>query len=182
MKRAMFSNLGRDLVAARTTLALAMVLLVIHGIVEMRGGFEMAWPWYEMLGLSREGLAGGRLWQLVTHGLLHGNWLHLGLNLMVLLAVGARLERIGGPSLMLRTLLVGLLGGGIAHLLLTGNAPWPLVGISGGVFAAILCLTGISPESRMWPVPISGRNLGLGILLASALLASLNPGLGLGSW
>jgi membrane associated rhomboid family serine protease len=178
----MFPNLGHDLLAARTTLALAGLLFLIHLVVELRGGFETAWGSYEAFGLTRDGVFEGKVWQLLTHGLLHGNWLHLGLNVLALLAVGSRLERIGGPSLMLRMLLAGLLGGGLAQLTLSGPNAWPLVGLSGALFAAILCLTGISPGSRMWPLPISGRNLGLGVLLASALLASLNPQLGWGAW
>lgn len=182
MKDDMFSNLWRDLLSARSVLAVSVLLVAIHVAVEIRGGFESVWMWYETLGLTRAGVAKGWFWQLGTHALLHGHWLHLGLNVLALLLVGSRLVRIGGPSMFLRVIGAGILAGGVLHLLLAGSNPWPLVGISGGVFAAVLFLTSISPGSRMWPLPVSGKNLGLGVMIACALLASLNPALGWGAW
>jgi len=178
----MLSVQMKDVLAARTTWCLAVLLVGIHLTVVLSGGPDEVSSWYLTLGLSRERLFQGELWQLVTHGLLHGDWLHLGLNVFALLAVGARLEKVGGRTLLFRVVFAGLLGGGLAHVLLSGSETQCLVGISGVVFAAILCLTGISPESRMWPLPLSGRSFGLGVLLTSGILASLNPRLGLGDW
>lgn len=178
----MFSSQFRDLAAARMTWCAVMLLLVIHFVVEQRGGPEAVPSWFWTFGLSREGVEKGSVWQILTHGFLHGDWIHLGLNLLALLAFGSRLERIGGPELLVKIAVVGLSGGGGAHLMLSGSSSQCLVGVSGVVFAAILCLTGVSPESRMWPMPVSGRNFGLGVLVASALLASLNPRLGWGVW
>lgn len=172
----------RDLAAARSVLLLVVLLAAIHACVSWRGGVEAVWAWYEALGLSRAGILGGKVWQFVSHAFLHGHEWHLGLNLIALLLVGARLERIGGPGMFARVIGLGVVFGGVAHLLLAGSSPWPLVGISGGIFAGIVFLTGISPESRMWPLPISGKNFGWGVLAASALLASLHPGLALGPW
>ena len=178
----MLIHQARDLVAARVTLILAALLFVIHGVVEVCGGPEGISAWYLTFGLSREGLLQGQVWQLFTYGFLHGDWLHLGLNLLALLAVGARLERIGGPEMVLKTVAIGLLGGGVSHVALSGSDSQVLVGVSGAVFAGVLCLCGISPGSRMWPLPISGKNFGYGVLIASAVLASLNPRLRLGGW
>lgn len=178
----MFSSQLRDLMAARTTWCMALVLSIIHSVVEHRGGPDAVASWFWTFGLSQDGVEKGYIWQVVTHGLLHGDWIHLGLNGVALLAIGSRLERIGGSALLIKIVLAGLLGGGAFHLLLSGSSSQCLVGVSGVVFAAILCLTSISPESRMWPVRVSGRNFGLGVLVASALLASLNPRLGWGGW
>jgi membrane associated rhomboid family serine protease len=77
-------------------------------------------------------------------------------------------------------LLGGWLSGGLFHLMLCGKGTAdPLVGISGGVAALLLWLTGVSPGSRMWPLAVSGRNLGIGVLLASGILALMNPKLGI---
>jgi membrane associated rhomboid family serine protease len=50
--------------------------------------------------------------------------------------------------------------------------------MSGGCLALLLLLTTLSPQSRMMPLPVSGRSLGFGILLAALLLALVNPHLG----
>ena len=56
-----------------------------------------------------------------------------------------------------------------------------LVGASGGIFALILWLTTMSPQSRMLLLPLSARNLGLGLLIASGALAVATPWLPAGS-
>jgi membrane associated rhomboid family serine protease len=79
------------------------------------------------------------------------------------------------------TLLLGVLGGGIGHLWLApGGADAPLlVGLSGGCLGLLLLLVTLSPQSRMMPLPLSGRSLGLGVLSAELFLTLLNPSLGL---
>lgn len=154
------------------------VLLVIQSILAAFGGYERVPQFYEDLGLSRDGLVHGKVWQLVTHGLVHANWLHLGLNAVALLAVGPRLERIGGLRLWSSLVLGGLLAGGAMYLLTEVVDERPLVGASGCVMAALLWLTSVSPGSRMWPIPVSGKSLGMGMLLASAGLMLINPALG----
>jgi len=52
----------------------------------------------------------------------------------------------------------------------------------------LILLTTLSPQSRMMPLPVSGKSLGLGILVAELTLALCNPALGvpgflvLGNW
>lgn len=173
-------HLAGDVAAARATLLLVAGLVAIQVVMAALGGFEsVPWLYRDWLGLSREGMGQGRLWQLVTHGTIHANWLHLGLNALALLAVGPRIERIGGTALWWRLMLAGLLAGGLMHLVADGSEDRTLVGASGSVMAALLWLTGVSPGSRLWPVPLSGKSLGLGVLIASAVLTLIHPGLGL---
>ena len=142
----------------------------------MLGGPDGAAWWFETFGLSRREFLTGKAWQLVTYGLLHGGWWHLGLNGLMLLFLGARIERIAGSMVMLRATFAGVLAGGVFHLLL-GNGL--LAGMSGGCIALLLLLTTLSPQSRMMPLPLSAKNLGLGILLAALILALINPALDL---
>lgn len=175
-----WSTIGGDLVAARATLVVVAILVLIQTTLEMVGGSEGRPDLYIKFGLSREGLADGYFWEPFSYGLIHGNWVHLMINAFGLLAIGPRIERIGGGRLLLILLVMGCLAGGLLHLLLGGGEEVRmLVGISGGVVALLLWLTGVSPGSRMWPLAVSGKNLGIGILLASAILALLNPGLGI---
>jgi membrane associated rhomboid family serine protease len=172
----------RSLARSRATLWVAGAILLIHLAVAVAAP-EMGF--YESFGLSRAGFLTGKIWQLFTHGLLHGAWWHVSLNALFVLLIGPRIEHIAGVAVTLRVLLAGVLGGGLFHLMLGSGL---LVGLSGGCMALLLLLTTLSPQSRMMPLPVSGRSLGLGILLAALILTLLNPELRLpglsdaGSW
>ena len=75
---------------------------------------------------------------------------------------------------MTRVLLFGVLVGGVGHLCISDSL---LVGISGGCFALLLLLFTLSPESRMFPLPVSARNLGWGIVITEVLLVLIHPSL-----
>ncbi len=166
----------RQILQARASWACLALVTGIQLFISLPGGSDDAAWWFETFGLSREGFLTGKPWQVFTHGLLHGGWWHLGLNGLLLLLMGARIEHIAGKAVMLLATSAGVLAGGLLHLLL-GNGL--LVGLSGGCLALLLLLTTLSPQSRMMPVPLSAKNLGLGILLAALILALINPALDL---
>jgi membrane associated rhomboid family serine protease len=161
----------RRIVASHASMALALGIIAIHLALQSSTNQR---GWYETFGLSRDGMLGGKVWQIFTHALLHGAWWHAILNALFVLAVGSRIEHVAGGRAMLRVTLAGILFGGAFHLLLGAGL---LVGLSGGCMALLLLLTTLSPQSRMLPLPISGRSLGLGILLSSLMLALVNPDL-----
>lgn len=173
-------SLSRSLLASRWSAVLVGVLVLLWLPVAAAGGPEQVPWWYHTFGLSRDGFLAGQAWQPLSYGFLHGSTVHLLLNAVVLVLIGGRVEHILGGGPALRIFLLGVLGGGGVHLLLVpGGTDTPiLVGASGGAMAWLLTLTTLSPESRMWPLPVSARNLGIGLLLASALLAAVNPALG----
>ncbi len=177
----LFSNAGRNLRqlgSSPASWSVAGIILAIHVWVTLAGGPVRlpAWSVYETIGLTRAGVLSGKVWQIFTYGLLHGSWWHVSLNALFVLLVGSRIEYMAGRGVMLRTVLSGVSGGGAGHILLGGDGL--LVGISGGCVALLLLLTTLSPQSRMMPLPVSGRNLGFGILVAELLLALANPALG----
>lgn len=166
----------RDILHAPASWAWAAAAVGIQtGVVALVGTAGIG-AWFEILGLSREGFLSGKIWQILTHGMLHGGWWHAGLNALFVLLVGSRIEHMAGHAAMARCVLFGILGGGICHLLLGTGL---LVGLSGGFFALLLLLTTLSPQSRMMPIPVSGRSLGAGLVLAALILALINPDLGL---
>lgn len=180
-----FSNAARNLRQlgdAPVSWAAVAMILVIQTVVWLAGGpnRQPAWQWFEILGLSREGVFTGEIWQVFTYGLLHGGWLHAAGNSLLILLIGSRIEHIAGRAAMVKTLVVGILGGGMAHLMFSpsGDDAPLLVGMSGGCLALLLLLTTLSPQSRMMPLPVSGRSLGIGILMAELLLALVDPRLG----
>lgn len=201
---ALLSNLSQRLRLLGTATFAWMwagVILAIQGGVALAGGPDQqpAWSWFVTLGLSREGIFAGKIWQVFTYGFLHGGWLHAGMNAVFVLLIGARIEHMAGRRILMRAIIFGVVGGGLGHLLLASGEAGAglLVGLSGGGTALLLLLTTLSPQSRMLLLPISARSLGLGVLIAELVLALIDPRLripgfssvgrglaeyGLGSW
>ncbi len=167
---------------------LTVSLVAVHVFVISQGGPRVLIEerFYEMVGLSKPGLLAGKGWQLLTYAFFHGYWMHLLLNLIVIYMVGGRVVRILGARSFCRIYLWGVLAGGLLHVVFFPTFPLgpgftpanlPLVGASGGMMALLLVLTSISPDSRMWPLMVSGKNLGRGLMLSSLILFLLSPGL-----
>ncbi|MCW1885808.1 rhomboid family intramembrane serine protease [Luteolibacter flavescens] len=165
-----------DFRSARFSLGLAALLLVIEGVLALFGGSEGVPEVYQTLGLSRDGILKGWLWQIASHALVHGVWWHALLNALLLVSVGMRVERIADWKIAARVFIAGVLAGGAFFLLLPQPMPdMTLVGASGGISALLLWYTTSSPQSRMAFIRISAKNLGLGILIASGILAAAVP-------
>lgn len=80
------------------------------------------------------------LWSFLTHGLLHGGWLHLGLNGAAFLGLGHAVTRFVGIG----GFLVILAGSTIAGALVFGliaETYAPLVGASGAIFGLLAAIT-----------------------------------------
>src|SRR6266540_4068590 len=81
------------------------------------------------------------VWTFVTYALLHGNWLHLGLNAVWLLAFGTPVARRFGAARFLTLFAVTAAAGAIAHLVTHTGERTPMIGasaaISGFMAAAI---------------------------------------------
>ncbi len=181
-----FSNAVRNLrqlADSPVSWSFAGVVLGIHLIITFVGGQNQqpAWGWYEFFGLSRDEFLSGKIWQILSYGFFHGGWIHVLLNAVFILLIGSRIEHMAGRPAVVKVILAGVIGGGIGHLIFaTGAAATPLlVGISGGCMALLLFLTTLSPESRMMPIPLSGRSLGMGIISAELILTLIDPALGL---
>lgn len=159
----------QDLLASRASWLLALSFAAVYiATVSLRE--DIRDTVHATFGLSRQDLLAGKIWQIFTHPFLHGNEIHLMVNALGLLLIGPRVERIYGPAAVLKVFLAGVVAGGLFHVLLSAprHAEFHLVGASGGLTAMLLWLTTVSPDSRMRPIPVSGKNLGRGILLAEA--------------
>ena len=67
--------------------------------------------------------------------LVHGGWLHLGLNLLMLVYAGAQVERVLGAANMLFAYVVGALVAAAAQWLVDPAAFQPMIGASGAISA-----------------------------------------------
>ncbi len=91
-----------------------------------------------------------------TYAFLHGDFLHLALNGVMLAVMGQVLERRLGQPRFFLVFAAGILGGALIHALIGGAAEVPLVGASAGVgalFGAGLVFHGrgipLGPNSRI---------------------------------
>jgi membrane associated rhomboid family serine protease len=104
----------------------------------------------------------GEWWRVVTAGLLHGSWLHLGLNMMGLWAVGQWTEKAWGGWRSTGVFAISSITGCLASLA-WAEAPI-VVGASAGIFG----LAGALVFARAWGresirealAPVSARTLG----------------------
>lgn len=71
----------------------------------------------------------------ITHSFLHGSWLHLGMNALMLLAFGAGVERMLGVRVFITSYFLGALFGAACQFLLAPFSPIPMIGASGAISA-----------------------------------------------
>lgn len=130
--------------------------------------------------LSGQALSEGRWWTLVTHLFLHGNLLHLFVNVLALWFIGPEVERtLGSGRFLLLYFAAGVAGG---LLQIAFSAPQAqLVGSSGAVCGVLLSFTTAYPDRRLQallffivPVNMKARTLGWGLIVFSLVLAVLN--------
>lgn len=168
-----------------TATGVLVAVNVVIFIVQMNVSPETRAAWIAWFGLSREGLEAGRFWQPVTHMFLHGNLLHILVNMLVLWASGREVERTYGIARFLTVyFLGGILGGLLQVWLVPGGG---LIGASGGVCAVLLAFTTTYPEMPITallffvlPINIRAKYLGYGVILISVVFYALNIERGIG--
>ncbi len=115
----------------------------------------------------------------VSHALLHGGFLHMAMNMAILLAMGRFVADRYTEAAILPVFLLGAIAGGAVYGLLT-NVPIPMVGASGAVFAFLgvwivwdwrrHVAAGISPRPVLTRVAVlAGLNLAAWIALDGML-------------
>lgn len=130
---------------------------------------------FPFLALSREGLSDGGWWQLITHAFLHGNLLHLAVNMVALWFTGPLIEELLGPVRYLALYLGGAVVGGILQTLATPGSV-DLVGASGSVCALLVGFGTLFPNLQITaliffviPVNMKASTLGWLVIVGSLL-------------
>ena len=103
-------------------------------------------------------------WQLVTYSFLHGNELHILVNMLGLYMFGSEVERVLGPRRYVTYYFVSVLAAAVAQLVmstLNPGPPYPTVGASGGIFGLLLAYGMFSPRRIVMliipPIPMPAR-------------------------
>lgn len=142
-----FPAMDRGMTLALLALNIAVFLIE----PSVRNYYHQAWDWN--YSLSLEGLRRGYVWQFFTFQFLHGNWVHLATNLVLLHSMGPVLETTLG-----RWRFVGLyLGSGVVGGLVHVAGAWlsprffghPVVGASAGLCGLLAALGAIYSEERI---------------------------------
>jgi membrane associated rhomboid family serine protease len=97
-------------------------------------GVELS-PSIRAAGLVKPAVHQGEWWRLLTCELLHGHWLHIGLNVLSLLAVGRLLEVHASPVYVSTVFLFSAFTASLASLYLAPNVT--SIGASGGIMGLV---------------------------------------------
>jgi len=137
--------------------AVFLLQMVVPGLV---GPFAL-WPL--SAAQASRGQVGFGVWQIVTYGFLHGDFLHLAFNMFALYMFGSAIEQVVGPRRYLVYYLVCIIAAALAQLGVTAllGGIYPTVGASGGVFGLLLAYAVYFPRNRVMllfpPIPIPSR-------------------------
>jgi len=126
----------------------------------------------------------GHIYQLITYGFFHGNFLHLFFNMLMLWMFGSMLETAWGSRKFWEFYLFGVVGAGLGTVALAYTlgsivhlAPTTATaGASGGIYAILMAAAMLfgNQEVFMFPLPIAIRLKYLvGILAFIALVGAL---------
>lgn len=108
----------------------------------------------------------------LTHALIHHGWLHIGFNMVMLLALGKFYESEFGTRQMIQMFFTCVFGGAVLHFALNPFSDIPVIGASGGIsglFAVMLMIFYkrgmVGALGKKGPWPLIGFWIGLMIFM-----------------
>jgi membrane associated rhomboid family serine protease/Zn-finger nucleic acid-binding protein len=127
-----------------------LLVLAVGFMLELLEKAELwAQPGLWML-VPREVLGGQHAWTLLTHGFLHGGWLHLLSNLYFLWIFGDNVEDRLGKRQFVILYVAALVAGGLAHALANPHSRAPMLGASGAIAGLMGAYLVLFPRVRLW--------------------------------
>jgi membrane associated rhomboid family serine protease len=126
---------------ARVTAGIALVTAACWLIVTLLGLDYWAWQWGGFvparLGLAGDGAQAPFWLTPLTATLVHGNIVHLGFNLLILVFCGRRVENVLGPASIAILYLLGAYAAAGAQYLADPHSLVPMIGASGAISAVL---------------------------------------------
>jgi membrane associated rhomboid family serine protease len=114
----------------------------------------------------------------LTSTLVHGGALHLGLNILMLVWCGTKVERILGAGSLVFLYVIGAYTAAIAQWLVDPLSPTPMIGASGAISAVIGAFAlSFGQQKRIVSSPGLNRSLNALWLLAAWILLQVMTGL-----
>lgn len=124
----------------------------------------------------------GEIWRLFTYQFLHGDVLHLALNMFALWMFGSELAPRWGSSFFLRYYFLCAVGGGISFLLVSLGTFIPSVGASGAIYGILMAYAMWFPNRQVYlyfVLPIRVRYLIVFLILLETMQAIQSTGTGI---
>jgi membrane associated rhomboid family serine protease len=139
---------------ARLTRLLIGVNVAVFALEAITGPGLLArfalWPVGHFAVAQFDNPVGFKVWQLITCGFLHANFLHLGINMYALWMFGSDVERAVGPRYYLILYFASLLSSSVTQLgvvsMMTSAGVYPTVGASGAIFGVLLAFGMLFPR------------------------------------
>ena len=160
---------------AAPVVALVVAMIAIHGWIAY-GGLRAANEIYGQFAfISTRFWRGEAIETTLTYAMLHGDWMHLGMNGVALFALGGACWRIMGTGRFFVFFAFTAIAGALLFALLRPNEPGPLVGASGAIFGLIAAIKRV--EFRV--LNLRGEDTTQAILRFMGLIILLNVVLGI---
>ncbi len=143
-----------------------IAVYIVQWIVEIFLGADF----YLILGLMpKYVVTKGYIWQLVTYMFLHGNLLHIFMNLFVLYMFGRTLEETWGSKKFLKYYFICGIGAGIFITLTSLGNRVPTIGASGAIYGLLAAYGVLFPESKIYlyaifPIKAKYFVIGIGVI------------------
>jgi rhomboid family protein len=139
-----------------------VILNIAVFLLQMAGGVPLI-EWFALWPAVGPG-SNFAPWQLVTYSFLHGSMAHIFFNMLGLYMFGSDIERLFGSRFYLAYYFACVLSAAICHLVVTawmGNAAYPTLGASGGIYGLLLAFGLYFPQRRVLllipPIPMQAR-------------------------
>lgn len=104
------------------------------------------------------------VWQFFTYMFLHGDFIHILLNMFILWMIGCEVERYWGDKEFLKYYFICGIGAGFFHLIFTSSSE-PVVGASGAIYGILIAFAMLFPERLVilfpFPIPIKAKYLAI---------------------
>ena len=156
-------------VRSQTSVALATVLsLLLVSFVQFAesslGGFAMSQSWViDSMGIKPSIMGNPEeAYRMLSAAWLHGDWIHVLGNIIVVALVGVPLEQRLGARRWISVYCLGFMGGNIAWILTHPESSIPAIGASGAAFGLLGAYMACWPDDkiefpllfliRAWPV------------------------------
>lgn len=154
-----------------------MAIISIHILITLNLSNDiLKWTYYTYLGFIPARFSGAApfeplaLLTPITHMFIHGSWIHIGMNTVMMAAFGTGIERwLGGKRMMAIFFISGLIGIAL-QFALSPNSYNPVIGASGGLsglFAAAIIMFNkvngsFNTKYGIWPI--------IGVVLATYVI------------
>lgn len=124
----------------------------------------------------------GEIWRLFTYQFLHGDVLHLALNMFALWMFGSELAPRWGSNFFLRYYFLCAVGGGLSFTLMSLGTWIPSVGASGAIYGVLMAYAMWFPNRQVYlyfVLPIRVRYLIVFLILLETSQAIQSTGTGI---